>query len=219
MRQPEFLSYGPFLGEKPQSIVVILHGYGANASDVLPLSYSWARYLPRTLFIAPHAPEVCETSSQDGLQWFSLKNYDFKRIWSRIENLTSFFKNLLEPSLQEHHLSMNQVAFVGFSQGASVALTQTIYFLGIQAALAYAGILVPSPDEMRVPFRKKLCLVHGDQDMIVPIAYLKEAQDFLKKKAIPFESWICRDLDHGISAFGAEKGRLFLKNILYTEGV
>ncbi len=42
-----------------RSIVVFLHGYGANGADLLGLADPLSEHLPDTLFVAPDAPEAC----------------------------------------------------------------------------------------------------------------------------------------------------------------
>ena len=39
-----------------RSVVVFLHGYGANGDDLLGLAEPLAEHLPDTLFVSPDAP-------------------------------------------------------------------------------------------------------------------------------------------------------------------
>ena len=41
------------------SLIILLHGYGANGDDLLGLADPMSEYLPDTVFISPNAPEVC----------------------------------------------------------------------------------------------------------------------------------------------------------------
>ena len=45
-------------GTTPTSLVVLLHGYGANGDDLIALGDGWRRWLPDTVFVAPNAPEA-----------------------------------------------------------------------------------------------------------------------------------------------------------------
>jgi phospholipase/carboxylesterase len=47
----------PVSGET-RSVVVFLHGYGANGADLLGLADVLGEHLPDTLFVAPDAPET-----------------------------------------------------------------------------------------------------------------------------------------------------------------
>ena len=54
-----------------RSLVVFLHGYGANGDDLLGLAEPLSEHLPDTLFVSPDAPENC-TGSPMGFQWFPI---------------------------------------------------------------------------------------------------------------------------------------------------
>ena len=54
-----------------RSVVVFLHGYGANGADLLGLAEPLAEHLPDTLFLAPDAPERC-AGAPFGYQWFPI---------------------------------------------------------------------------------------------------------------------------------------------------
>src|SRR5262245_42275382 len=61
---------------KPTSIVVLLHGYGADGNDLIGLAPYFAQSLPNTAFYSPHAPNPLEGGWGGGRQWASLRNYD-----------------------------------------------------------------------------------------------------------------------------------------------
>ena len=54
----EDLKYEEFPNEKikPTSLVVLLHGIGADAFDLIPLAKQWAPNLKNTKFYSLHAP-------------------------------------------------------------------------------------------------------------------------------------------------------------------
>jgi len=54
-----------------RSVVVFLHGYGANGADLLGLADPLGEHLPDTLFVAPDAPEGCAGAPM-GFQWFPI---------------------------------------------------------------------------------------------------------------------------------------------------
>ena len=68
-------------GRKPaasgvaKSLVVFLHGYGANGADLLGLADAMARHLPDTAFVAPDAPEPLPQMAS-AYQWFSIPRFD-----------------------------------------------------------------------------------------------------------------------------------------------
>ncbi|MFV2002746.1 MAG: alpha/beta hydrolase, partial [Paracoccaceae bacterium] len=54
-----------------KSVVVFVHGYGADGADLLGLADPLAPHMPDTVFIAPDAPERC-TTNPAGYQWFAI---------------------------------------------------------------------------------------------------------------------------------------------------
>ncbi len=57
--------------EKAGSVVVFLHGYGADGTDLLGLSEPLAPHLPTTAFYAPDAPEPSRNNPM-GFQLFPI---------------------------------------------------------------------------------------------------------------------------------------------------
>lgn len=56
---------------KAKSLVVFVHGYGADGADLLGLADPLAQHLPDTVFVAPNAPEPC-SGNPFGFQWFPI---------------------------------------------------------------------------------------------------------------------------------------------------
>ena len=53
------------------SLVVFLHGYGADGNDLIGLAEPLAPHLPNTRFLAPNAPQRCANNPM-GYQWFPI---------------------------------------------------------------------------------------------------------------------------------------------------
>ena len=53
------------------SLVVLVHGYGADGADLLGLADPLGAHLPHTAFVAPNAPERC-SGNPFGYQWFPI---------------------------------------------------------------------------------------------------------------------------------------------------
>uniref|UniRef100_UPI003559E78E alpha/beta hydrolase n=1 Tax=Pararhodobacter marinus TaxID=2184063 RepID=UPI003559E78E len=54
-----------------KSLVIFVHGYGANGADLLGLADPLAPHMPGTAFYAPDAPEKCQ-GNPFGFQWFPI---------------------------------------------------------------------------------------------------------------------------------------------------
>ncbi|MFD1960872.1 alpha/beta hydrolase [Novosphingobium panipatense] len=53
------VSLQPLAGGRPRQIILLLHGFGSNGSDMIALAPSLQQKLPHALFLAPHAPDRC----------------------------------------------------------------------------------------------------------------------------------------------------------------
>src|SRR6218665_3805879 len=67
---------GPMLppksGAAARQLMVLLHGYGADGSDLISLGVQWRELWPDMLFVSPNAPEACDMNAA-GYQWFPLR--------------------------------------------------------------------------------------------------------------------------------------------------
>ncbi|MEK6216695.1 MAG: phospholipase, partial [Boseongicola sp.] len=68
MSELEFKRRGSTSGED-SSVVIFLHGYGADGADLLGLAEPIAKQMPDTVFFAPNAPEPSMANPM-GYQWF-----------------------------------------------------------------------------------------------------------------------------------------------------
>ena len=85
----------------------------------------------------------------------------------------------------------------------------------IGGILAYSGGLfgsiVPSP------VYPSLCLIHGEDDVVVPPRLFLESKRFLKDEGIHFKSHLLKNLSHTIDERGIDIGLTFLKTCLEGE--
>ena len=58
----------PAAAGEADSLVIFLHGYGADGNDLIGLADPLSPHLPRTRFLAPNAPERCRNNPA-GYQW------------------------------------------------------------------------------------------------------------------------------------------------------
>ena len=84
-----------------RSVVVFLHGYGANGADLLGRADPLSDHLADTLFIAPDAPEMCAGAPM-GYQWFPIPWIDgsseeaaMRGMAAAVEDLNAFLDALL----------------------------------------------------------------------------------------------------------------------------
>lgn len=212
----------PASGLKPDSIVVLIHGYGANGEDLLSLGKSWSALLPNTLFVAPDGPTKSEVNIS-GNQWFSLEDWDpdqqltkdnISRMMGEIQELTPSFNQYLDELLQTHGLPPEKLALVGFSQGAMLALHIGLHRPLCAGVLAYSGAFLEDLKEAKVAHPPVL-LIHGADDQVLFPVFSQIAKGRLESLGTSVTLSILPDLDHSIDGRGLGMGGAFLKEHLY----
>lgn len=215
-------SLPPASGLKPDSIVVLIHGYGANGQDLLSLGNAWASLLPNTLFIAPDGLEKSEVNPL-GNQWFSLGDWDpsqkltkiqIAQMVSDLQALTPSFNQYLDELLRTHGLPPEKLALVGFSQGAMVALHLGLHRPQCAGVVAYSGAFLEDPKESKIAHPPVL-LIHGMDDKLLSPTFSKLAEGHLQHLHVPVTLSLLPGLGHGIDGRGVEMGGAFLKEHFY----
>jgi phospholipase/carboxylesterase len=205
----------PAGGGAPRSLVVFLHGYGADGNDLIGLGREWASALPHTAFVSPHAPQPCAGAPM-GRQWFSLTMRDPQEFARGVANARPSLDTFLDAELQRHGLDESALALVGFSQGTMMALHVGPQRRGrLAGILGYSGLLADPAALKRGPVQKPpILLIHGDSDDLIPVAALFAAATGLADAEIPVEWHVSQGVPHGIGPDGLQLGLAFLKRVL-----
>jgi phospholipase/carboxylesterase len=205
----------PAGGGTPKSLIVFLHGYGADGNDLIGLAREFGRALPHTAFVSPHAPERC-LGTPTGRQWFPLTMRDPSEFARGVARARPALDVFLDAELQRHGLDESNCALVGFSQGTMMAL-----HVGPQRRKKLAGILgfsglLADPHALKGGAAQKppVLLIHGDADDLIPVAAIFQAAQGLAAAEIPVEWHISRGIPHGIGPDGIELGLAFLRRVL-----
>jgi phospholipase/carboxylesterase len=205
----------PAGGGSPKSLVVFLHGYGANGDDLIGIGREWAPALPATAFVSPNAPQLCAGAPM-GRQWFPLTMRDPHEFQRGVTAARPGLDAFLDAELKRHGLDERSCALVGFSQGTMLAL-----HAGLLRARRFAGILgfsglLADPNALKTgPVQKPpVLLIHGDRDDLIPVAAIFSAAQGLAAAEIPVEWHISPGIPHGIGPDGLEFGLAFLRRHL-----
>ena len=205
----------PASGGQATSLVVFLHGYGADGNDLIDIGRAWAPVLPGTAFVSPHAPEPC-AEAPVGRQWFPLASADPHLLRERVRSAAPALDAFLDAELAAHGLSDDRLALVGFSQGTMMALHVGPRRPGrIAGIVGYSGLLAGQEDlpaEMR--HRPPVLLVHGAADPVIPAIALQAAAAALGDAGLAVEWHVRPGLQHGIDQEGLALGAGFLLRVL-----
>jgi len=208
----------PISGET-KSIVVFLHGYGANGPDLLGLADPLGDHLPDTLFVAPDAPENVP-GMPNGFQWFPIPWIDGsseeeaeRGLLAASDDLNAF----LDALMVDEDVLPEQVVLFGFSQGSMMALhvapRREDELAGV---VAFSGrLLRPELLEDEVVSRPPILLVHGDADDVVPPKSLPEAAEALQTAGWKdVYAHVMKGTGHGIAPDGLEVALAFMADKL-----
>lgn len=197
----------PANGQPPRRLVVFLHGYGADGTDLIGLGREWAAVLPDAAFVAPHAPEPCAMAPV-GRQWFGLTFRDPSEYARGCAAAAPALDAFLDAELGRHGLGPARLALVGFSQGTMMALDAGLRRRPpIGCVVGYSGLLARPELAAAAPRPgPRIALVHGDSDEVVPVEMLFAASDALAAAEVPFEWHLRPGLGHGIDAEGLAVG-------------
>ncbi len=205
----------PLSGGPATSLVVFLHGYGADGNDLIDIGRMWAPVMPETAFVSPHAPQPC-AEAPVGRQWFPLAGTDQQKLREGVLAAGPVLDAFLDAELAAHGLGDNRLALVGFSQGTMMAL-----HVGPRRANRIAGIvgysgLLPGPEYLKdeVRSRPPVLLVHGDADPLIPAMALYVASRVLGEAGFQVEWHVRPGLEHGIDQEGLTWGADFLQRVL-----
>ena len=203
----------PARGRDPQSLVILLHGYGSNGDDLIGLAPYWRASLPDTVFMAPNAPEICP-GAPGGYQWWSLAGGESRA--AGVRQAAPLVNAFIDMHRAAYDLPNSQVALVGFSQGTMMALHIAPRRPEVLAGVVgYSGMLADAEAlQTEVKTRPPLLLVHGDADPMVPFTAMAQAEAEFKGLGFEIATHAAPGLGHSIDEAGLRLGGAFLARVL-----
>jgi phospholipase/carboxylesterase len=207
----EAVHWGPASKATPKQLVVLCHGLGADAYDLIDLAPSWADAVPDALFASVNAPD--EHYSGFGRQWWAVSDRRPEVMADGVRRAAGFLNAFIDAELVRLGLPPEAYALMGFSQGA-----MTVLFTGLRrpvaprVILAFSGALI-APETLPAERRNKapVLLVHGEADGQVPVQRSRDAEAVLKAEGVPVEALYIPGLGHGIDDSGIAMGGAALR--------
>jgi phospholipase/carboxylesterase len=208
----EAVHWGPASKAAPKQLVVLCHGLGADAYDLIDLAPTWADAVPDALFASVNAPD--EHYSGFGRQWWPVGDRRPEVMANGARRAAGFLNAFLDAELARLGLPETAYALMGFSQGA-----MTVLFTGLRrpvaprAILAFSGALI-APESLAEERKNKapVLLVHGEADGQVPVQRSREAEAVLRAEGVPVETLYVPGLGHGIDDQGVAMGAAALRH-------
>jgi phospholipase/carboxylesterase len=202
---------------KARSMVVFIHGYGADGADLLGLADPLAPHLPNTVFFSPDAPERCNGAPM-GRQWFPIPWLDGSSEAAARQGLLAAADDLnafLDEKLAEEGLGPEALALVGFSQGAMISLhVAPRRPVPVAGVVAISGRLLAPELLHEAQAKPPILLMHGDQDAVVPFEDMGLAGDALVAAGFETYGHVMKGTGHGIAPDGLSVALSFLADRL-----
>lgn len=175
-------------GNGPHPTIFALHGWGANAQDLLGLAPHLCD--GRFMMICPQGPvEVPIGPGGVGYGWFPLRlngPQEIEPILSARDQLKPF----VESCFERYPIDRKKVVALGFSQGgviaSSLALAQPEHFTALVSLSSWLPReLADSFNQSSADSRPQALIHHGSRDELLPVDRGRESVETLRKLGIP----------------------------------
>ena len=203
---------------KATSLVVFVHGYGADGNDLLGLADPLAPHMPDTAFVSPDAPDPCINNPM-GFQWAPIPWLDGSSEEDAARGMLASIADvnaMLDAELARFDLTPDRLILLGFSQGCMISL-----HVAPRRAAPVAGVigisgrlLVPEALEAEAVSKPPVLLIHGDADDVVPFSSLNEAGQVLSQAGFEVYAHVMRGTGHGIAPDGLSVALTFMREKL-----
>ena len=207
----ELAPYGPVSGQlyktktpdhlaHPIRLVVLLHGWGADGSDLLPLAPELVAADSGDAVFVPDAPYVC-SANPFGRQWFELSDptAGLGRNAEACQASAGLVTALLEGLCAETGVTSDQIVLGGFSQGGMVSLTGGLAWASpLRGLFCLSGAWLTPDEASAQPRSLPVFLAHGGADPVVPAECMTRAEADLTAAGFSPQSVYRPDMAHGI---------------------
>ena len=192
------------------SVVIWLHGLGADGNDFVPLIPALTNCnQQRIQFVFPHAPQIPVTIN-GGMQmraWYDIRSVDLNGArdldQTGMQQSGEWVASLIQTQI-DAGISTKKIVLAGFSQGGVIALQTGLKYLPTLAGVMALSCYFPLEDAERLSDWKAshqqlpdVFLAHGQHDPVVPFALGQQTKQHLEAKNWPL-SWHEYPIQHGL---------------------
>jgi len=189
-----------------KKIVLFLHGYGSNGSDLISLKDYFHLNQTETEFISPNAPEPCELNFF-GYQWFALNERTVEEIQRGLKSAFFYLDDIVNNIIKKFEVKTEQISILGFSQGSMLAT-----YYALQKEMSFQNIFslsgsLPKKILEEIDLKKnntKYLIFHGKIDDVVSANQALETHQFLVDQKIESQIIIDDNCGHSISPLALE---------------
>ncbi len=206
------------LSGQAKSLVVFVHGYGADGADLLGLADVLGPHLPDTAFAAPDAAERLP-GAPFGRQWFAIPRFDGStqaQAAAGLKMATQDLSEFVDQRMAYEGVGPQAVALVGFSQGAMLSLHMAPRRAEpIAAVISISGqLLQPERLAAETTAKPPILVMHGDQDDVVPFPEMTATCNALVAAGFETYGHVMEGSGHTIAQDGLATALAFLTKTL-----
>ena len=179
----------------PSQLLLLFHGVGSRAEDLVPLGHALAETLPHAVVVSVRSPDAGDMGG--GWQWFSVRGVDEANRPARVAAAMPGFVHTVQHWQQHTGLGPQATTLLGFSQGAIMALESTQQTTPLaQRVVALAGRFA-QPPRLATP-HTRVYLLHGEQDGVMPVRLAVAAHEQLGALGTQVTLDLFPGLGHGL---------------------
>ena len=187
-------------GDGPHPTIVALHGWGANAMDLLGLAPYFAE--GQFLVLCPQGRVEVPIDPMVGYGWFPLTMGappDAAAFTAGVEDARQF----IDAAVRRYPVDANKLIVLGFSQGGviayALALSEPERFAGLVALSSWLPAQVMEALPPRSYDRLTTLIHHGSRDDLIEAARGRESVERLRSLRVPV-TYREFDMGHEINA-------------------
>ncbi len=180
-----------------QQLILLFHGVGSNAQDLVPVGQQFAARFPAALVLSLEGLQPSDFGQ--GRQWFSVAGVTEESRPGRVAVAMPAFRSLIQQLQKESGVSAANTTLIGFSQGSIMALESTQTEPALAAhIIAFAGRFASAPKHAVNGI--SVHLIHGDADQVMSVESSRSAAKQLQALGAQVALDIEPGMGHGINA-------------------
>ncbi|GIW42184.1 MAG: phospholipase [Candidatus Binatia bacterium] len=173
-------------GPGPHPTLLALHGWGANALDLLGLAPHLAG--GRFLLLCPQGPVEVPLGPATGYGWFPITT-GAPPDPAAFEEALGALRAFLDQAVERYPVRREKLAVLGFSQGGvmayALAFSQPERFSALAALSSWFPDLLAERFRPRAPITLPTLVHHGSQDPLVPVERGRQSVENLRSLGVP----------------------------------
>ena len=180
-----------------QQLILLFHGVGSNAQDLVPVGQQFAAKYPAALVLSLEGLQPSDFGQ--GRQWFSVAGVTEENRPGRVAAVMPDFRALVEQLQKASGVTATNTTLIGFSQGSIMALQSTQTQPALAAhVVAFSGRFASPPTHAA----RGTCvhLIHGDADPVMSVESSRSAARQLEALGVEVTLDVEPGMGHGINA-------------------